>query len=198
MDISSIYANTGYTNNVSKSTSTQKTINMEKTEQAAELQDAEKLENFKKEIWNEIDKMPWNNRVNVSIQISDKAFERMMKEPDFKRDMMKIIGEESVASAHPPIGTSLTWIDETGYRGYSYIDESAGNMAFSAHSKDKDSFYTKKANKKQDYNEVYEKERQQKKLQQEKLDDAYWDSVDLKRSLLKKEQASKAYESNLY
>ena len=99
-----------------------------------------------------------------------------------------------MASAHPPIGTSLTWIDETGYRGYSYMDESAGNMAFSAHSKDKDSFYTRKATKKQDYNELYEKERQQKKLQQEKINEEYWDNLDMKRILFKRQQASKAYD----
>lgn len=42
------------------------------------------------------------------------------------------IGEEAVAA---PIGTSLTWIDKNGYKGYSYRDESAGSMAFSAYSK---------------------------------------------------------------
>lgn len=194
MDISSIYTNTGYTNNVSKSTSKQKTTNTEKTEQTAELSDAEKLENFKKEVWKELDSMSWNSKADISIQITDKAFERMMKEPEFKNQMMKIMREESMAATS---GVSLTWIDENGYQGYSYM-EGYGKEAFAAHSKDKDSFYTKKATKKQDYNEIYEKERQQKKLQQEKLDDAYWDSVDLKRNLLKKEQASKAYESNLY
>lgn len=47
--------------------------------------------------------------------------------------------------------------------------EGYGKEAFAAHSKDKDSFYIKKATQKQDYNELYEKERQQKKLQQKNL-----------------------------
>lgn len=193
MDISSIYEKAGYTNDLSKSSNTQKSTNTEKAAQAAELPDAKKLEDFKKEVWKELDSMPWNSNADISIQVTDKAFERMMKEPEFKDKMMKIMREESMAATS---GTSLTWIDENGYRGYSYM-EGYGKEAFAAHAKDKDSFYTKKATKKQDYKELYEKERQQKKLQQEKLDDAYWDSVDLKRTLLKKEQASKAYESNL-
>lgn len=190
MDISSIYANAGYTNNVSKSSNTQKPANTEKTEQTAELSDAEKLENFKNEIWKELDSMPWNSNADISVQITDKAFERMRKEPEFKDKMMKIIREESMAATS---GVSLTWIDENGYRGYSYM-EGYGKEAFAAHSKDKDSFYTKKATKKQDYNKLYEKERQQKKLQQEKLNGEYWDHVDMKCMLFKRQQASKAYD----
>lgn len=136
--------------------------------------------------------MPWNDNANISIQITDKAFERMMKEPEFKDKMMKIMREEAIA-ARPPIGASLTWIDENGYRGYSYM-EGYGKEAFAAHSKDKDSFYTKKATKKQDYSELYEKERQQKKLQQEKINEEYWDNLDMKRILFKHQQASKAYD----
>ena len=152
MDISSIYANAGYnTNNVNKNSSTQKITNTSKTEQTAELSDAEKLENFKKEIWKEIDSMPWNDQVNSSVQITDGAFKRMMNDEDFKNDMMRMIREESIAG-HPPISTSLTWIGEDGYKGYSYLDSEAGEIAFKAHSKDKDSFYSKKATKKQDYN----------------------------------------------
>ena len=192
MDISSIYANAGYTNNVNKNSSTQKTTNTSKAEQTAELSDAEKLENFKKEIWNEIDSYSWDGRMNISIQITDKAFERMMNDDEFKTKMMNVIRDESIA-AHPPGDTSLTWIDENGYKGYSYIDIEAGHSAFASHSKHKDSFYTRKATKKQDYNELYEKERQQKRLQQEKLDNEYWDSVDMKRTLLKREHAAKAY-----
>lgn len=47
---------------------------------------------------------------------------------------------------------------------------------------------------KQDYSELYEKERQQKKLQQEKINEEYWDKLDMKRILFKRQQASKAYD----
>ena len=91
MDISSIYANAGYTNNVNKNSSTQKTTDTSKTEQTAELSDTEKLENFKKELWNEIDSYSWDGRMNISIQITDKAFERMMNDDEFKTKMMNVI-----------------------------------------------------------------------------------------------------------
>lgn len=107
MDIDSIFNNGGYADGISKFSNTQKTA-AAKTEQTVELSDAEKLENFKKEVWKAIDGLPWNNNVDISIQITDKAFERMMKEPDFKKEMMKMIGEEA-AAARPPISTSLTW-----------------------------------------------------------------------------------------
>ena len=58
------------------------TIGKEKTTDVAQLSEAEKLENFKREIWNEIDSMPWG--CDISIHISDDAFERMMNENDFK------------------------------------------------------------------------------------------------------------------
>lgn len=67
MDIGSVYNNTGYTNNVSQSSNTQKTNTTAKTEQTTELSDAEKLENFKKEVWKELDAMPWNDNADISI-----------------------------------------------------------------------------------------------------------------------------------
>ncbi|MBD5466073.1 MAG: hypothetical protein HDR22_09725, partial [Lachnospiraceae bacterium] len=52
-----------------------------------ELSEAEKLENFKKEIWDQINSYPWDSRMNVSIQITDGAFQRMMEDSDFKDRM---------------------------------------------------------------------------------------------------------------
>lgn len=85
--------------------------------------------------------------MNISIQITDKAFERMMSDDEFKGKMMKMFKEESLA-AHPPGDTSLTWITEAGYRGYSYIDIEAGHKAFATHSIDKNSFFVRKATRK--------------------------------------------------
>ena len=75
MSISGIGQNY-YQNNVATTKRT-KNINstekfaLEKTSGTQELSDAEKLENFKKEIWNEINSMPWG--ANTSIQITDGA-----------------------------------------------------------------------------------------------------------------------------
>lgn len=47
------------------------------------LSESEKLENFKKEIWKEIDSMSWGS--NISVQITDSAFEKMMVDKEFKK-----------------------------------------------------------------------------------------------------------------
>ena len=119
----------------------------ERAGQTQEVSDAEKLENFKKEIWNEINSMPWG--ANTSIQITDGAFRKMMEDSEFKNKMMKIIREDAVGS-NKMCGGTLINIDENGYKGYSYMADHAkeAESAFSAHSKDKDSFYVKKAEKK--------------------------------------------------
>ncbi len=64
------------------------------TGRAQEASDAEKLENFKKEIWNEINSMPWG--ANASIQITDDAFRKMMEDSEFKNKIMKIIREDAI------------------------------------------------------------------------------------------------------
>ena len=66
----------------------------ERAGQTQEVSDAEKLENFKKEIWNEINSMPWG--ANTSIQITDDAFRKMMEDSEFKNKIMKIIREDAI------------------------------------------------------------------------------------------------------
>ena len=114
----------------------------ERTARTQEASDAEKLENFKKEIWNEINIIPRSSSISWSINITDAAFERMMNEPEFKEKMMRLIREDAGAG-RPPIICSITTIDENGYKGYSYNDTNVGNTAYSTHSKDKNIFYKK-------------------------------------------------------
>ncbi len=127
----------------------------ERTEQTQEVSDAEKLENFKKEIWNEINSMPWG--ANTSIQITDGAFKKMMEDGTFKNKMMKIIREDAIGS-NMMCGGTLINIDENGYKGYSYMEDHAkeANSAFATHSKGKDAFYVKKAEKKREYMKLLE------------------------------------------
>ena len=185
-----------------KKTSAQETTFIEKvtdTEGAAgtqELSDAEKLENFKKEIWDEINSFSWNKSMNISIQITDGAFKRMMEDSDFKDRMLNVIQKESIA-AQPPGNVSLTWIDESGYKGYSYLDNDAGAIAFKAHSNDKDAFYVKKATKGQDYTELWEERQLERERQREKLDKEYVDKLYLNRTLLRKEQVAATYDANV-
>ena len=165
----------------------------ERTAQIQEVSDAEKLENFKKEIWNEINSMPWG--ANTSIQITDGAFKKMMEDSEFKNKMMKIIWEDAIGS-NKMCGGTLINIDENGYKGYSYMADHAkeAGSAFAAHSKDKDAFYVKKAEKKR-----AQAKRQQQELLDEKIAKAEQERSRLAKAWSSKQQkaASNAYESNI-
>lgn len=177
-------------------TFTDKVTETEEAGSTQELSDAEKLEAFKKEIWNEINSYPWNPSISESIQITDGAFQRMMEDSDFKDRMLDVLYRDAIA-ARPPICAGITWIDESGYSGYSYNDKQAGEIAFQAHSNHKDSFYVHKATKGQDYAELWEEKLLERERQREKLDKEYVDKLYFNRSLLRKEQASAAYEANV-
>ena len=140
------------------------------------LSESEKLENFKKEIWKEIDSMSWGS--NISVQITNSAFER-----------------EDAHGSNMMCGGTLINIDENGYKGYSYMQDHTkeAGRAFDAHSKDKDSFYSKKC-KKDELNELWERERLKKRQYQEKADDEYMESLRLKDIFQHKEDIAKLYE----
>lgn len=112
--------------------------------------------------------MPWG--ANTSIQITDGAFRKMMEDGEFKNKMMKIIREDAVGS-NKMCGGTLINIDENGYKGYSYMADHAkeAESAFSAHSKDKDSFYVKKAEKKREYRKLLEEKRLKQELAEKDL-----------------------------
>ena len=61
------------------------------------------------------------------------------------------------------------------------------------HSKDKDSFYSKKC-KKDELNELWERERLKKRQYQEKAEDEYMESLRLKDIFQHKEDIAKLYE----
>ena len=100
--------------------------------------------------------MSWGS--NISVQITDSAFEKMMVDKEFKNKMMNIIREDARGS-NMMCGGTLINIDENGYKGYSYMQDHTkeAGRAFDAHSKDKDSFYSKKC-KKDELNELWERE----------------------------------------
>ena len=140
----------------------------------------------------EIDSMSWGS--NISVQITNSAFEKMMVDKEFKNKMMNIIREDARGS-NMMCGGTLINIDENGYKGYSYMQDHTkeAGRAFDAHSKDKDSFYSKKC-KKDELNELWERERLKKRQYQEKADDEYMESLRLKDIFQHKEDIAKLYE----
>ena len=164
------------------------------TGNTTETSEAEKLEAFRKEIWNEINTMPRSSSISWSINITDAAFERMMNEPAFREKMMGIL-RESASAGRPPITSSMAMIDESGYSGYSY-NNGYGQDIFEAHTKDKDNFYVKRAAKEQDYLELWEERRLERERYREERDKEYVDKLYVNRNMLRKEQAAAAYEAN--
>ena len=96
-----------------------KTVGEEKIANIEELSETEKLENFKKEIWKEIDSMPWG--CDIYIHITDDAFKRMMDDNDFMDRMLSKIREDASVSGIKGGGTILN-ITESGYNGFSWME----------------------------------------------------------------------------
>lgn len=154
--------------------------------------EAEKLEEFKAEIWNEINRMPRCSSINWSIQITDGGFKRMMEDPEYKEKIMSVLAEDAAVGRYP-ITTSMVRIDENGLTGCSY-NFGYGEEAFEVHSNDKDCFYKKKATKKVDYEELWEEQKLKREWQQERLDKEYYNSLIEKRKYSPKRTVANLYE----
>lgn len=161
-----------------------------------ELSEVEKLEAFKKEIWNEINRMPRCSSINWSIQITDGGFKRMMEDPEYKEKIMSVLAEDA-AVGRPPITASMCRIDENGLTGCSY-NFGYGEEVFEVHSNDKDSFYKKKATKKVDYEKLWDEQRLERKQQQEKMNKEYYNSLVEKRRYSQKQMVATLYEKGTF
>ena len=170
------------------------TLQVETAKEVKELSEEEKLAEFKKEIWKEIDSMPWG--CDISIHITDDAFKRMMDDNDFKDRMLSKIREDASVSGIKGGGTILN-ITESGYSGFSWMEGYPGEASagFSAHSKN--AFYSKKVSHKQDYMELWEDRRHEREAQREKLDEAYEEQLYLKQHWSRKERATSSYEATM-
>ena len=192
MDIAQNVSFSGYTASVYNKIKSVSQV--EKSEEVKELSEEEKLAEFKKEIWREIDSMPWG--CDIFIHITDDAFKRMMDDSEFKDRMLNTIREDASVSGIKGGGTILN-ITESGYSGFSWMEGYQGEASagFSAHSKK--TFYSKKVSHKQDYMELWEERRYEREVQREKLDKVYEEQLYLKQHWARKERASAAYESNI-
>lgn len=171
------------------------TVRTESAEKTEFILEDDKLEAFKKEVWKELDSLPWNSSVNVSIQITDSAFKRMMTDEDFKNRMMSKMHEEA-SVCRSPIVSSITCIDENGYKGVTYNDYDMANTAFKAHSKHKDSFYVKKA-KTKEVNDAWEQARIRRDKQREAREEEYWNKYFADKAFAHQEQVASLYESSI-
>ena len=193
MEINSVLAQrTNYS--VSK-TQTVKTASSDKVSESTEYSDAEKLKAFKQEFLKKVESMPYNKGISVSVQITDEAFKRMMKEPKFKDEMINTLNEDAITSNNPMAGTLLTRIDEKGYSGYSYCKEN--EEAFAAHSSNKDSFYRKKAVKNHNYEAENKKKELERMYKQKMQDKEYYVNLTEKKLQYQEAYVSKQYGKNI-
>lgn len=159
--------------------------------ESEELNESQRLELFKQEIWKEIDRMPWNSSISESIQITEGAFKRMMEEPEFREKMMSILRQDALAG-RPPISHGITMIDENGYSGYSY-NFGYGKEAFEIHSKDKDSFYVRRATYEMDYEGLWEEEWRARQEQREERWGEYEEALLKRKTLYRQRLATSLY-----
>jgi len=183
------------TNYLVSKTETMKTESYDKVSESTEYSEAEKLKAFKQEFLKKVESMPYNKEISVSVQITDGAFKRMMKEPKFKDEMINTLNEDAIASNHPLIGTVLTRIDANGYSGYSYSKENEG--AFAAHSSNKDSFYSKKAVKKHNYEAESKKKELERMHKQKMIAKEYNENLTEKKLQYQDSYVSKQYSKNI-
>lgn len=157
--------------------------------QTQAVSDNEALENFKKEIWSEIDSMSWGS--SISVQMTDDAFEKMMVDKEFKSKMMNLIREDACGS-NTMCGGTIIRIDGSGYSGYSYMDNHAasGRAAVETHSKGKSAFYSKKIDKKRQDERIL-----QRKRDMERVAEATADRRDARARIAKAEAQKKAFNS---
>ncbi|MBP5553479.1 MAG: hypothetical protein J6X94_01265 [Lachnospiraceae bacterium] len=171
------------------------TVRTESAEKTEFMSEDAKLEAFKKEVWKEVDAMPWNSCMNTSVQISDKAFKRMMNDKDFKDRMISSLHREAVGG-RPPGDTTLIWVNEDGLKAFAYLDIEAGHQAFAAHSRHKDSFFAKKA-KAKEVNYAWEQAQLRRDKQREIREEEYWNKYYARKALAHQEQVANLYYDNV-
>ena len=119
----------------------------------------------------------------------------MMTDEYFKNRMMSKMHEEA-SVCRSPIVSSLTVIDENGYRGVTYNDYGMGDAAFKVHSKHKDSFYVKKA-KSQEIDDAWKKSKQKRDQQREIREEEYWNTYYARKAFAHQEQVANLYSNNV-
>lgn len=92
-----------------------------------EAETPQTLEDFKREMYDTINKMqvhPSQSKTQISVNISDKAFEKMMNDPEYKNLMLKTI-QRDLNGAYPGGGVApsysvITIGNDCEYRADSY------------------------------------------------------------------------------
>ena len=206
MEISTVYGN-------SYSACTQSTkINAsetEATEKTSKMSEAEEMAAFKKEFYEDLEKLVINKSiVNYAINISEKAFENMKADPDYRAKILSLLQRDlgDYYGSGPRRASVVLTVGATAsdYRGDSW--PICNDLGY--YERSQNSFYKKSTVKKGGTKDIearyLEKRRQARKLQKEILQDKA-EEQQLEHDRLMKSwyserrmtQASAAYEANV-
>ena len=200
-----------YQNNMTTTKST-KNINstekfaLEKTSGTQELSEAEEMELFKKEFYEELSKIKIDrHNINVAINISEDAFKKMKEDPQYKQQILNLL-KRDLGSSLPANYSAVFTIGSSikDYRGDAY--PVGYDSEFYARSQN--SFYKKTSEHKDRQKELLEEyleKRAQTKRLQEKLMNEEVAEKKLEHNRMMKSwyseshvtQASAAYEANV-
>ena len=180
---------------------------LEKTESTKELSEAEEMEIFKKEFYEELSKITNHRTVsNAAVNVSEAAFKAMKDDPEYKQQVLNWIKHDLGASYGYRNASVMLTVGRT-------LEECRGDAwPVSADSefgiRSQDSFYKRTSDKKDKQKELLEeyleKRAQVKKQQQEMLNEKIAKQEQERSRLLqswnnerKLSKASNAYEANV-
>ncbi|MFG6322296.1 MAG: hypothetical protein K1W41_12395 [Lachnospiraceae bacterium] len=201
-----------YQNNVETKKNT-KNVNgtekfaLEKTDGTKELSEAEEMEIFKKEFYEELSKITNHRTVsNAAVNVSEAAFKAMKDDPEYKQQILSWIKHDLGASYGSRNASVMLTVGST-------LEECRGDAwPVSADSefgiRSQDSFYKRTSDKKDSQKELLEeyleKRAQVKKQQQEMLNEKIAKQEQERSRLLQSwnnerllSKASNAYETNV-
>ncbi len=207
MSISGVGQN--YYQNYAAATKSTKNINstekftLEKTSGTQELSEAEEMELFKKEFYQELSQITMHTTVsNAAVNVTEAAFKRMKDDPEYKQQVLNWIKHDLGASYGSRNASVMLTVGGT-------LEECRGDAwPVSADSefgiRSQDSFYIKKDKQKELLEKYLEKQAQAKRQQQEMLNEKAA-KMEQERSRLTKAwsserqmaKASNAYDANI-
>ena len=135
----------------------------ESAQQKAELSEAEEMQLFKKEFYEELSKIVCNPTVsNAAVNISDAAFQAMKDDPEYRAQVLSLLQRDLGASFAPRNCSILITVgtDLDQYRADSWP---VGNDS-EFHSRSKDSFWEQRMERHKKYMELAEEAAAKRRL----------------------------------
>ena len=168
---------------------------------STELSEAEEMEQFKKEFYAELERIPKNRTIiNLAVNISEEAFENMKADPEYRAKIMSVL-QRDLTSSFAPLKASLlitVGATEKDYRGDSWSGPNNDSEFFA---RSQNSFYKKtsgqKDRQKELLKEYLKKRAQEKRQQKELLDERIVKEKQERRSQWQMAKVSGAYDANI-